>query len=119
MEASAPGFGTERWQIEVRPRMEPAPARALTAKADVGTLRVLTRSFTSEPLVANVLVNEPSGRKAGEGKSDASGRFELALRPGRYVVTISAPGYRPHRRDVQIERNGVAIMNVDMRGLQQ
>ncbi|MET0339480.1 MAG: carboxypeptidase-like regulatory domain-containing protein [Polyangiales bacterium] len=117
LETSAPGFAPERWQVQVRPRMEPAPARALTAKADVGTLRVLTRTFTSEPLSANVLVNEPSGRKAGEGRSDAAGRFELELRPGRYVVTISAPGYRPHRRDVQIERYGVAIMNVDMRGL--
>ncbi|HEX5659618.1 MAG TPA: carboxypeptidase-like regulatory domain-containing protein [Polyangiales bacterium] len=115
LEATAPGFQTQQWVLEVRPDMAPAVERSLVRKSDTGTLRLLTRTFSSEPLAATIAVRDTRGRKAGAGKSDANGSYEIDLPPGRYTVMISAPGYRTLRRDVQIERYGVAILNVDMR----
>jgi uncharacterized membrane protein len=75
---------------------------------------VLARTFTSEPLAAAIQVRDSRGRKVAAEQTDAQGRYELELPPGDYVVTISALGYRPHRREVRIERYGVAILNVDL-----
>lgn len=115
LEASAPGFAPETWTVEVGPNMEPPPARTLVAKANVGTLRVLARTFRSEPLAAAITVRARDGKRVIEQKTDENGLLELDLPPGRYTVVIAAPGYRPHRRDVQVERFGVAILNVDLR----
>lgn len=114
-EASAPGFATDTWNVEVGPNMEPLAARTLVAKANVGTLRVLARTFRSEPLTAVVAVRDRGGKRVLDQKTDDDGLLEIDLPPGRYTVLISAPGYRPHRREVQIERFGVAILNVDLR----
>jgi hypothetical protein len=48
-------------------------------------------------------------------ESGDDGRFEIELAPGRYRVTISASGYRAQSRNVRVDQNGVAILNVDMR----
>ncbi|MET0285076.1 MAG: carboxypeptidase-like regulatory domain-containing protein [Polyangiales bacterium] len=115
VEATAPGFQTQQWVVEVRPNLTPAAARALVRKSDTGTLRLLTRTFSSEPLSATITVRDGRGRKANTGKGDERGLYEIDLPPGRYTVMISAPGYRTLRREVSIERYGVAILNVDMR----
>lgn len=115
LESEATGFALDRWELDVRPNMEQVAPRALTAKGNIGTLRLLTRTFTSEPLAAAILVRDRRGKKVASGSADAQGLYELDLPPGDYVVAISAPGYRPHRREVRIERYGVAILNVDMR----
>jgi hypothetical protein len=115
LESTATGFEALRWELEVTPNMAPIPQRALTSKGNIGTLRVLTRTFTSEPLAASVVVRDRHGKRAAAGEANAEGLYELDLPPGEYVVTISAKGYRPHRREVRIERYGVAILNVDLR----
>lgn len=115
LEASAVGFQTQQWMLEVRPNMRPDADRALVRKSDTGTLRLLTRTFSSEPLAASIIVRDARGRKVTSGKGDEKGLYELDLPPGRYAVMISAPGYRTLRREVEIERYGVAILNVDMR----
>ena len=115
LEAAAPGFDTAQWTVEVQPQMAPAAKRQLTRKGNLGTLRLLTRSFGSDPLAAAILIRDARGKKMTSGKANEQGLFEFDLPPGRYVVMISAPGYRAHRREVQIERYGVAILNVDMR----
>jgi hypothetical protein len=115
VEATAPGFQTQQWVVEVRPNMTPTAGRALVRKSDTGTLRLLTRTFSSEPLSATITVRDARGRKANTGKGDERGLYEIDLPPGRYTVMISAPGYRTLRREVSLERYGVAILNVDMR----
>ena len=37
------------------------------------------------------------------------------MAPGAYDVTISAPGYATQKRRVQIEQNGVTLLDVDLR----
>jgi Carboxypeptidase regulatory-like domain len=114
--ASAPGFETQQWVVEVRPGVAiTSPNRALARKGNTGTLRLLTRTFSSEPLSASIQLRDARSRKPISGKSDAQGTYEIDLQPGRYTVMISAPGYRTLRREVTVERYGVAILNVDMR----
>jgi hypothetical protein len=115
LEAHAPGFASERWRVEVGPELAAPLPRPLVAKGNLGTLRVLARTFASEPIAASILIRDQSGQRVGDGKANADGLFEFSLPPGRYVVMISASGFRPHRREVLIERFSVAILNVDMR----
>jgi hypothetical protein len=115
LEAAAIGFAPQRWTVDAQPGMAPAPARALAPSTEVGMLRGLVRSFDSTPLRARILVHDARGRSRATSESGDEGHFEIELAPGRYRVTISAPGYRTHRRDVQVDANGVAILNVDMR----
>ena len=115
LEASAIGFTTQRWSVDAQPGMAVQPARALAPSADAGVLRGLVRSFDSTPLRAQIEVRSRRGRLIVAAQSGEDGHFEITLAPARYGVTISAPGYHPHSRSVQVDANGVAILNVDMR----
>ncbi len=112
--AEATGFETQRWTVEVQAGMSPERSRALTPRTDVGALRGLVRSFASAPLRASISARDSRGNTT-EAESGEDGRFEVQVAPGRYRVTISAPGYVGHSREVHVEANGVAILNVDMR----
>jgi hypothetical protein len=115
VEVSATGFQTQTWDVEVRTEMPSDTPRALVPKADSGVLRGLIRSFESEPLQAEIIVRDRRGHNMATRQSAEDGHFEIDLPPGAYDVTISAHGYKPHRRSVRIAGNGVSILNVDMR----
>ena len=83
--------------------LEPVPRK--------GELRGLVRSFSGRPLPAVVRV-EPGGI---EVRVDEEGRFELPLEAGDYEVEIEAPGYRPQRRRVHVETDGVTVLNAELR----
>jgi hypothetical protein len=114
LEVTATGFQAQTWDIDVRPDMPSDPGRALTPKTDTGVLRGLIRTFQSEPLRAQIVVRDRRGRAVSTRDSAEDGHFEIDLAPGAYEVTISAKGYRTHRRSVKVEGNGVSILNVDM-----
>jgi uncharacterized membrane protein len=114
VEVTATGFQAQTWDIEVRAEMPADAGRALTPKTDTGVLRGLIRTFQSEPLRAQISVRDRRGRSVATRDSAEDGHFELDLPPGSYEVTISAKGYRTHRRSVKVEGNGVSILNVDM-----
>lgn len=90
------------------------PPRKLERHEPQGTLRGLARSFASEPLKATIRVLNRRGRLVANVKADAEGRFELPLKPGTFKVRISAPGYTSQRRTIQIDDNGVTVLNVDL-----
>jgi hypothetical protein len=117
LEASAKGFATRSWQIDVRAGMAPQSPQALAAQSGKGYLRGLIRTFRSEPLRAQIIVRDARGRNAASRESVDDGVFEIELPPGSYRVTISAAGYGAQSRSVQIEGNAVSILNVDMREL--
>lgn len=96
IEVVAAGVSTE-----IRPELVPAR----------GQLRGLIRSFDGTPLAAEISV-EPASQTL---QANADGEFELALPPGEYQVRISVPGYRPQSRTVQIEDDGVTLLNVDLK----
>lgn len=115
LEVSATGFQAQTWDIDVKLDMPAEAPRALVPKADSGVLRGLIRSFQSEPLSASIVVRDRRGRVVVTRESAADGHFDIDVPPGSYEVTISAHGYRTHRRSVQVTGNGVSILNVDMR----
>lgn len=62
-----------------------------------GTLqgRVQERQLPRFVEGANVVVLGPDGAKVTAAKTDAGGRFEAQLRPGKYQLVAVAPGYDP------------------------
>ncbi len=101
----------------------------LERTAPRGQLRGLVRALKGGTVAAEVRVerddggaaaspNEASGAPAGEAAMAVraeNGRFEMDVAPGRYVLTISAPGYETQKRRVEVEPNGVTLLNVDLR----
>ncbi len=88
-------------QVEVRAQ------QALPA----GQVRGLVRSQRGKAVVAKVRI-EPAGV---ETKTDADGFFQIDVPPGQYDVVIEAPGYQPQRRAVKVEKQGVVMVNADLR----
>ena len=76
-----------------------------------GQLRGLVRSFNGKPLAATIRV-EPIGV---ETKTDADGTFQVEVPPGSYEVVVAAAGHAGQRRPVQVEENGVTILNANLR----
>lgn len=76
-----------------------------------GQLRGVVRAFTGQPLAAELTVS-PTGARTS---SNARGEFEIDLPPGEYEVSVEADGYREQRSQIRIERDGVTILNVDLR----
>jgi hypothetical protein len=88
-----------------------------------GQIRGLVRSLRGAPVAADISI-EPEAADASSGSGVAreparrraeSGRFEVDVPPGRYRVTISASGYQTQQRKVDVEENGVTVLNVDLR----
>lgn len=112
---SAAGFSSQTWEITAVYGMSSLGPRSLVQASETGILRCLTRTFGSDGLKANIVVRDAKGKEVAKGESDATGRFEIKIQPGSYQVIITASGYRSHRRQVKVDSNGVAILNVDMR----
>jgi uncharacterized membrane protein len=88
--------------IEIEVSMSPA--------GDSGQLRGLVRSFDGQGLGAKITV-EPGGHHVQAGDD---GAFTLEVPPGSYTVLIEAEGYATQRRKVNVGRDGVVVLNVDM-----
>jgi len=94
-------------------RAQQAISLRLTSRAAGSQLRGLVRSFDGAPLPAQV-------RLLREGTSvtaDSDGRFVLELAPGSYQVEIECSGYRTQRRKVTVQKNGVTLLNVELRAM--
>jgi len=90
----------------------PAAAVTLTLRRKLpsGQIRGLVRSFKGSGLDAEVKIDP--GDQTLHAKD---GRFEADVAPGTYDVTITAPGYETQRRRVEVEQNGVTLLNADLR----
>jgi len=115
LEASAVGFGTQTWSIEIKGLDAEQSTRALAPKATTGIVRGLVRSFQSEPLRAHLVVQNLRGKTIAEAESDAEGKVEIQLEPGRYRVTIDVPGYKSHVQTIRVRGNDVSVLNADLR----
>jgi hypothetical protein len=93
----------------------PEPPDEPVARPPQGQIRGLVRSLRGVAVAADVVI-EPDGA-AGEAQPlrAEDGRFQIDVMPGRYRVTITAAGYRSQTRKVEIEENGVTVLNVDLR----
>src|SRR5581483_3817272 len=115
------------------PAPPPAPAASADAAAkddggaDVGgaderaaasgQLRGQVRSFRGSAVTADVEIEPVASAEASVRRLRAeAGRFQVDVVPGTYEVRIAAPGYVSQRRRVQVEPNGVTLLNVDLKG---
>jgi hypothetical protein len=109
--ARAPGYEDATVETNVDAHA-PAPVELVMKRAiRPGQLRGLVRSFNGKPLAATIRV-EPLG---AETKTDADGMFQIDVPPGAYEVVVEAPGHAGQRRPVQVDENGVTILNADLR----
>jgi hypothetical protein len=75
-----------------------------------GQVRGLVRAYDGKAVSAKISV-EPGGQQT---HTDAQGFFQLDVPPGKYEVIIEAKGYAPQRRSVEVEKDGVLILNADL-----
>src|SRR5690242_8877174 len=68
----------------------PAPEAAVEQAAVVVAGRVYARGSRDPAVGASLTVDG-----AGAGETDAAGDFSLTLPPGRHVLQIQQPGFRP------------------------
>ena len=110
---TAEGFEPQTTTVELD-GSSPTEASAvqLVREIQAGQLRGLIRSFRGEPIV-NARIRVSPGDF--EARTDAEGRFEVELPPGAYEVDIAAGGYSDQQRSVEVEENGVTVLNADMR----
>jgi hypothetical protein len=78
-----------------------------------GQIRGLVRSFKGTSLDAQITIDRSD--QASRALRTQDGHFEVDVAPGAYEVTITAPGYETQRRRVEVEKNGVTVLNVDLR----
>jgi hypothetical protein len=82
----------------------------LSRKLPSGQIRGLIRSFKGDGLDAEIRI-----APGDQTLRTKNGRFEADVAPGAYEVTITAPGYETQRRHVDVEQNGVTLLNADLR----
>jgi hypothetical protein len=86
-----------------------------------GQIRGLVRSLRGTAVAAQISIEaeQAEGAEAAPPEKQdlraEDGRFEVDVAPGRYRVTIAAPGYKSQTREVDVEENGVTVLNVDLR----
>ena len=91
-----------------------APVEAkMTRLLPEGELRGLIQSFQGKPVKA-VLTIEPGGHKIESG---SDGGFQIELKPGSYQVRIHAEGFAEQVKTIVVPKDGVEILNVDLRAL--
>jgi hypothetical protein len=106
---TADGFTPQEQDVEVG-GATPSVKVDLAPAPPSGQLRGLVRSFNGRGLSATVRV-EPIGVEA---KSDAQGNFTLDVPPGDYEVVIRADRFKPQRRKIHIDQNGVTVLNAEL-----
>ncbi|MBN1655606.1 MAG: carboxypeptidase regulatory-like domain-containing protein [Deltaproteobacteria bacterium] len=117
LRAKAEGFEDSEWNVRVvsdMPAQQPRQLRKSSlqqSETPAAQLRGLIRSFDGKPLSATITI-APLGMKL---TTDANGRFETDVPPGAYLVTIRSNGYQTQRRKVTVDKNGVSIINADLR----
>lgn len=75
-----------------------------------GQLRGFVRSFRGSPVEAEIHVDG-----SATGLRARGGQFQIDIAPGLHEIRISAPGFETQVRQVQVEQNGVTLLNVDLR----
>jgi hypothetical protein len=82
-----------------------APSTSQTTTGIKGT--ILHGGLSERQPVRNayVLVHRDGGTEDQHVRTDTQGRYEIELRPGLYEVFISAGGYAPTCREVEVQAN--------------
>jgi hypothetical protein len=110
VKVSAPRLKSVERSIQLRGGERLVVDVQLEAAPPSGQLQGLVRSLAGHGLRARIRI-EPAGV---ELETDHSGTFLVDVAPGRYEVTIEAPGHEMQRRHVEVKPDGVVILNADL-----
>jgi hypothetical protein len=118
--ATAPGFRPYSHTLSLQAGKPATLNLILERELPSGQIRGTVRSFDGRPLTANVRLQsrQPEATSEAEApteKRSDGGAFTFDVPPGRYRVTIGSPGHEPQTRMVEVEENGVTVLNVDLR----
>lgn len=113
--ASAPEYQDGTAQIAVEPGASGTANITLVRKVRQGQLRGQVLSFDGKPLPAKVTVSG-KGTSPVTVTADAEGNYTVELPGGTFQVEITAAGYKPQKRNVNVKLDGVTVLNVDLRG---
>ncbi len=110
VEVTADGFAPATRTITLSastPDLDVSVAKALPS----GQVRGLVRDFGGKPVGARIRI-EPLGIDVALAPD---GTFQANVAPGTYDVVIHADGYVDQKRHVVVERDGVTMLNVELR----
>jgi len=110
VEITADGYASITRAVTVSestPELQVPMAKALPS----GQVRGLIRDFSGKPVAATIRI-EPLGV---EVHVDPDGKFTANVAPGTYQVVIHAAGYSEQKRRVVVERDGVTVLNAELR----
>lgn len=108
LKVTAAGYLPVTQQISLTKNAAPVE---LTLEASLtGQVRGLVRSFGGTPVQAKIRI-QPGNL---EVTSDQKGFFEVDVAPGTYEVTIEAKGFVLQQRKVNVEKDGVVVLNADL-----
>jgi hypothetical protein len=89
----------------------PAQLRVSMVTADASAqIRGLVRAFDGHGLAAHIHI-DPLGY---DTLADGSGAFNVDVAPGQYRIKVWVDGYVPQSRSVNVGKNGVIVINVDL-----
>ena len=82
----------------------------LNAGETTGQIRGTVRTFDGAPVAAIVTMTP----KKRDIQCDAKGEFSVDVPPGKYRISVKAPGYRPQRRTAVVEAHSVTVLVVEL-----
>ena len=109
---SASGHRDAERSVGVEPAATTVVDVALELALPRGALRGVVSALRGEPIAGATVTVEPLGT---EVDTDAEGGFVVDVPPGHYTVVVRAAGHGEQRRAIQVEENGVTVLNVDLR----
>jgi hypothetical protein len=113
IEASSAGYESTTESVTLAAGAAAELTLTLRRQLPGGQIRGLVRSFKGTGLDAEIQIDP--GDQAPRTMRAQDGRFEVDVAPGSYEITITAPGYETQRRRVEVEKNGVTLLNIDLR----
>jgi hypothetical protein len=110
LSASALGFRDAQSDALVQVEGETVVELKLSEALPEGQIRGTVRGAKGVLLTATIRV-EPLGLAVN---ATTDGAFSIDVAPGRYELLVTATGYEPQQRVVDVERDGVTVLLVDL-----
>jgi len=109
---AVPPYAARRTKVTVGDHAVVVGDVAVERALPPGQIRGVVRTMAGKPVAASVRV-EPLDLTLQAGDD---GAFRVDVPPGSYEVVITAPGLAPQRRRIQVDEDGVTVLNVELRG---
>lgn len=110
LSAGAQGFRDAQANVIVPVQRELSTDLMLAAALPEGQIRGTVRGAGGQALSATIRI-DPLGIVLS---AERDGTFSIDVVPGRYELLVTAAGYEPQQRVVDVERDGVTVLPIDL-----